>query len=68
MFQMKNLVFQSTKIPSIWIEILCFSNHKFWNIDFLHLKFEMLGISSEIPYTSKKMWNNGFLADSMYIL
>ena len=35
-------------------------------LGFSHLKFEILGILSEIPSISKKVQNPGFLADFMY--
>ena len=47
-FQMKNLVFQS--------KYLVFRFRNFEILGFSHLKFEILGISSEIPSISKT-WN-----------
>ena len=35
---------------------------------FSHLEFEILGISSEIPSVSKKVWNSRFVVDFMYVL
>ena len=37
-------------------------------LGFLHIEFEILGISSEIPSISKEFWNPGFQDDSMYVL
>ena len=68
---MKNLVFQS-KYLLFRSKTLNFDrNTRYFESEilkyFLHLEFEMLGISNEIPSISKKVSNPGFFVDFMYV-
>ena len=55
-FQMKILVLQS-KYLVFRSKPLNFDRTKIEILGFSHLKFEILGNSTEIPITSKKVWN-----------
>ena len=71
-FQMKNLVFQSKYLVFRSKTFDFDQNTRYFESEFRNTRFFtpwiwMLGISSEIPNISNKVWTPGFLVDFMYV-